>query len=426
MRRGSVVHRSGLYYKKTDTIRMKFKTRRRSLSSVLLIHYQTARKREAFRQQDLWIAIFCAVCVTLPLFFCVVQMRRNGRPNYFLRSHRRVIGAYNATSSKINFVQDWRNTLLQSLPVLIPTGGIVHVIQTQMELGSEIKTGLARMALFRTFCLPNMVKQTIFNFLWIIRIDDSVPSELLSSLRSMLKPYPHFLLLQNATWDVNIHIQDENWEHVQQRVVSGSIDLAHKYYLAAKSNVVLETSHNAEDALNHVFVDAIQEAAKPLLLSRNNQRDATENTTHERAWYYFCLNNIVEWSPTDALEPRGHLEYIERKCLPLTVGYVPEATKIPGINYRNFTSCSKKNQCRVQLHGIFAGIVRPRTPASLDENRMAYKHYFAYGNLTESSKAQLIAMNELRWQVVKSDFTLDDVALFQTNTLLKNQQLVTL
>jgi len=28
--------------------------------------------------------------------------------------------------------------------------------------------------------------------------------------------------------------------------------------------------------------------------------------------------------------------------------------------------------------------------------------------------------------VVKSDFTLDDVALFQTNTLLKNQQLVTL
>ena len=74
---------------------------------------------------------------------------------------------------------------------------LVHVIETRFmqEQYSLLELGLARLALFESFCLPSILTQTNGNFLWIIRADPNLHPLIVKRMQELLKGKPNFILM---------------------------------------------------------------------------------------------------------------------------------------------------------------------------------------------------------------------------------------
>ena len=74
---------------------------------------------------------------------------------------------------------------------------LVHVVETRFmqEQYSLLELGLARLALFESFCLPSMLTQTNGNFLWIIRADPKLHPLIVKRMQEVLKGKPNFILM---------------------------------------------------------------------------------------------------------------------------------------------------------------------------------------------------------------------------------------
>lgn len=74
---------------------------------------------------------------------------------------------------------------------------LVHVVETRFmqEQYSLLELGLARLALFESFCLPSMLTQTNGNFLWIIRADPKLHPLIVKRMQELLKGKPNFILM---------------------------------------------------------------------------------------------------------------------------------------------------------------------------------------------------------------------------------------
>jgi len=203
---------------------------------------------------------------------------------------------------------------------------VVHIIQTSFmqRQPNLVNLAAARLELFRVFCLPSMVYQTSKNFIWIIRTDPDLDSNIRDRLIEMIKPYPKFFLLSSNENPFGFRYSSRIEKTISdgKQILSGDIDVLKKAHNLAQTSIVLETSLDSDDGLHLDFCNRIQEQAKLYLATPERQESsirerALRTTTrfHEDGrqlksktreeqiivedarWMVWCAHAHLEWHP---------------------------------------------------------------------------------------------------------------------------------
>jgi hypothetical protein len=147
-------------------------------------------------------------------------------------------------------------------------------MQDQPDL---VDLGMARLEIFKSFCLPSLVGQSSNDFLWIIRTDPMLNDTVKQPLLELLRPYPNFVLIAS-------NLNPEGFRAPFQdispdSVWSGSYDLIREYHEAAQTRVLLESRLDADDGLHYRFVEYMQIAPLP----------------QHGTWKVWCALTHLEW-----------------------------------------------------------------------------------------------------------------------------------
>jgi hypothetical protein len=213
-----------------------------------------------------------------------------------------------------NFSEKHKNTSHQSWQ---NPYGLVHVVQTRFM---QLQPGLvhlarARLRLFQVFCLPLLRHSSGSSFLWMIRTDPNLDSEVLSELLELLRNSAY----RSSSWRVLVVASNENPKFVQERpdrsaLVWGSFQLWQSYYAASlQQHTVLETRLDADDGLSVRFVEDIQQHVHVHPLSPNVPR-------------IYCVRTHLEWEQ----EPQSSSEY---EGTGLLLGLRSKICVTPGLTY---------------------------------------------------------------------------------------------
>ena len=216
--------------------------------------------------------------------------------------------------------------------------GLVHVVLTRFMQHQPdlLHLGRARLELFRTFCLPTLLQQTNHQFLWIIRVDPNLRSELKKELLQLLQTPQvaqsglNFLVVgSNARID-NGHfrtIKASNDIHAQT-VWYGNHALFRDYFHAAQDHTVLETGLDADDGLALSFVEDLQNQAI---------RTTAYNAEHRisKWWRVYCVSSSDEWQYygpywNSTVGSLRHSADAATRCL------TPGLTRISTFHYRRY------------------------------------------------------------------------------------------
>lgn len=146
-----------------------------------------------------------------------------------------------------------------------------------MQHQPDLKSlGMARLVLFRTFCLPSIVGQTSQAFLWIIRTDPDLDPELLEELTKILSPHPNFYLVKENDNSHRLPRDDEV-------IVTGDLKLLERQRWRRKQQsdlIFVETRLDADDGLRLNFVHHIQRILQTSTITE---------------WMVFCIDAHLEW-----------------------------------------------------------------------------------------------------------------------------------
>ena len=199
---------------------------------------------------------------------------------------------------------------------------IVHVVSTRFMQGQSdlIELGLARLALFQSFCLPSMLNQSNTNFIWIIRADPGLHPTIVASLAQLLKGKPNFVLLgSNANPEGFGRPRGPFNDFVMDAPIwSGNITLVEEAYRKSSdgSAYLLETRLDADDGLNTQFIETIQAEAT----SHFAAADAA-NVLETHVWRLWCSHSFLEWHPLDPF-PNTAPEIVAAETIPSEGGYL--------------------------------------------------------------------------------------------------------
>jgi Putative rhamnosyl transferase len=175
--------------------------------------------------------------------------------------------------------------------------GIIHIVKTRFmqEQGNLTALGLARLALFRVFCLPTMQHQSTQNFLWIIKVDPSLDESILRELTGGM-PMNAYVVASNANFRVNENFPGgwrdgaEPLDISRSRVYTGNRTLLEAAMALQDRFPVLETRLDADDGLHRQFLETVQTIAL-------RQLDRHPRMT----WMYWCSRRHMEWHWMDPL-----------------------------------------------------------------------------------------------------------------------------
>lgn len=267
-------------------------------------------------------------------------------------------------NNELSNINDAVNTELNDL---------VHIVNTrfmQMQ-GNLTNLGQARLEIFKHFCLPTMVHQTV-NFLWIIRTDPNLNLKIKTQMIELLKPYPNFMLVENNN---NPEYFREVTDIVNKtQVTSGSIDIARRYLEASKDRYVLETRLDSDDGLASQTLEQLQISAKSTFSTDERVKGK------EKSWTVWCLDRTIEWHMKyyKNRESSGLIiPHISDMCLTpsLTVGFPPGVVRsdvptmkhqklhkvIPTCAHMEETKCMRKI---ISKSDLTSGAIRVRSPTS--------------------------------------------------------------
>lgn len=212
---------------------------------------------------------------------------------------------------------DIRMNLLGDTPDL----PLIHIVNTRFmqEQANLTALSLARLHLFRTFCLPTMVHQSTSNFLWIIKTDPHLSSKIRQELVQLLQPYPHFYLVGS---NVNFLVPDNHgaWrdgaegKHLLNEAViyTGNRTLLEQAQRLEDQAVVLETRLDADDGLHVRYLEYVQETALAMLAPNDatsptipNEPQQSQPVVNNLQWVYLCTRRHIEWHAADEDAPNA-------------------------------------------------------------------------------------------------------------------------
>lgn len=324
-------------------------------------------------------------------------------------------------------------------------GELVHIVLTrfQQHQGKLKDLGMARIELFKTFCLPTMAGQTNQNFLWIIRTDDELDPHVLKAMQDLLRPHPNYLLVKsNKRRDEAKGFRDfDEYSDMldMQRIVAGEAGLAVEYFNAAKSRVVVETRLDADDGLHLEFIDIIQKSAKARFFDKKDtlkdhygseevKRKVVLTRKKEASWVYWCADHHFEWY-SDKSKQTGTLDFTrEMYCITpgLTIGYAPEVDliNVPKNQHwklhRRIGPCYHEDdsQCLMHLAHIRPGAIRARTPTSAGMKNVGEREELKA--LDAKAIKEQEQLNELRWQVLRKSMGIDTSSATNVNNYMQD------
>lgn len=174
---------------------------------------------------------------------------------------------------------------------------VVHVVLTRfMQFQPNlIHLGMARLELFKAFCLPTMIQQTTKQFLWIIRVDPdlhaTVKQEFLSVIRS-----PEVKASRLNIVVVGSRARIDNGHFRTEQAIAdinnhtlwwGDDAIVRDYFQNAQRKILLETGLDADDGLAIHFLEDMQ-LATARLARRIQSRVASW-------WRIWCIESVDEW-----------------------------------------------------------------------------------------------------------------------------------
>jgi hypothetical protein len=236
-----------------------------------------------------------------------------------------------ATSNSISTTATSVRRPVANVDIQVPNSTewpLTHIINTRFmqEQGYLTTLGMARLYLFRTFCLPTMVHQSSQKFLWIIKTDPNLDDDILHELVQVLRPYDNFYLVaSNENFLINPEFPGawrdgaEGMDILKSKIYTGNLTVLHQAIALRKSRPILETRLDADDGLHRLFVQYIQLVATQRFLDL------------ELNWLYWCSRRHLEWhvsvntTPGDTGPSKGAILPVRHTNLcttpGLTVGY---------------------------------------------------------------------------------------------------------
>ncbi len=294
---------------------------------------------------------------------------------------------------------------------------ILHIVNTRFMQHQPNLTTLAtaRLHLFKTFCLPSMIQQSIQNFYWIIKIDPKLDASIHNQLIELVESYPNIYIIGSnenylvgttpGSWrgreESSSILKNIQEHHVFTGNVNNLRTIAQK---ANMNNIILETRLDADDGLNHRYLEYVQIDALKRFQHKNNKHQITK-------WFFWCVEKHAKWYPTkDSKIGRISGERRLDFCITpgLTVGYnidtrgdeVPYYPHHTIFNqlFRNRTLTQQYYDCKDDLCITFikkmVAAVRSRTHTSAGMADVEY-----------SSKVAMQAdMTKWIWQKLKDEF----------------------
>jgi hypothetical protein len=202
---------------------------------------------------------------------------------------------------------------------LVPEWPLIHIVNTRFmqEQANLTALSMARLYLFRTFCLPTMIHQTTTNFLWIIKTDPKLSLPIRQELVRLLKPYPNFYLVGS---NVNFLVPDNRgaWRdgaegrHLLEEAVlyTGNRTMLKQAQLWQPHVPVLETRLDADDGLHVRYLEYVQETALEMLeppppispsspTLQNEEQPSSSAGINNLQWLYWCTRRHIEWHAAD-------------------------------------------------------------------------------------------------------------------------------
>ena len=232
------------------------------------------------------------------------------------------------------------------------THPLIHIVNTRFMQEQAHLTHLAeaRLVLFEKFCLPTVLRQSVYAFtsfepdpassptmtinsnatstgdssfadpafLWVIKVDPALEgTAILSRLVDLVGKHREVMLVGSNT-NYGIGIKGGGWRGGQAgadillaaqdgRLYSGDIDLVRRAHAARNDRVVLETRLDADDGLNILYLESLQRDALEDLFSGYEEEDnsngkevstAIELPPGTARWLYWCPLSHVAWDPT--------------------------------------------------------------------------------------------------------------------------------
>lgn len=297
---------------------------------------------------------------------------------------------------------------------------VVHVIQTRFmqQQPHLVELGLARLEIFKTFCLPTIIHQTSQDFVWIIRTDPELNATLREPLLELLLPYNNFVLIgsnDNPEGFRSIGLSDVT----PANVWTDNYAVLERQYQQAQSRIVLESRLDADDGLHVLFVDYVQQQTATLLQEANS-------------WMIWCAYSHLEWhssSPFSKQEEssRGYFVGLKHSgCVTpgLTAAYAVGAGRhlLPALNHRflhvTVPSCSKTqlHNCLKRFQELTPGAVRARTPTSAGMNNVIIGKFGQRSFYKPAEKQG--DMQDKIWAGVHKVFTVESDAAIKTKEYL--------
>ena len=358
----------------------------------------------------------------------------------------------------------------------------VHVVQTRfMQHQPHLLTlGLARLALFETFCLPTILSQTNQNFLWILRADPNLNPELRQNMMKLLGGRPNFIFMGSnynrygfsrgntyESFDDYVLAEKPRKENKEDlgtpaAVWSGNFTLLREAYerLESGQGVILETRLDADDGLHHDFVKTIQEEAIRYLTRHGKDVSKKESDENWRVW---CVDSNVQWHPIDPYPnskrevgflkkdydkvcvtpgktviailfshcPRLKMcsnfccSFLYTQGLTYGLGAAVNMSSIPIIQHHKLlsilTKCDisqKKRSCVDRIKSLDPGAIRSRTITSAGMNNVFSGQESQDGILLKEDHKKQQAEQDALWRSVNDAFRISHSSMVTTRKLL--------
>jgi len=214
------------------------------------------------------------------------------------------LAARNLGDSNSAVALQWNNQ--QGDPTYRASHGldIMQVVRTRFMQRQPklVALGQSRLELFKTFCLPTMLKQTLQDFAWLVYTDPDLDKDLLQQLTDLLKPHPNFYLILSNDNKITVPQLVEDAATNPSMVLTGNLDYLTRSihaHAASQASVILyiETGLDADDGLQQDTLSEIQKhaVAETYLWNSPTQRDDSYH------WFILCVGNHYEWKNVDVM-----------------------------------------------------------------------------------------------------------------------------
>ena len=172
-------------------------------------------------------------------------------------------------------------------PASKPPVPLIHIVKTNFLQYQPASLELmeARIEILKTFSLPSLARQTEQNFFWIVSVEHDLPQEILEQLTDVLKPYANFFLVQVVMDKKAQGGRDIVRKTQASDFLTGDTERLFHVLDFLKKVPVLETHLEPDDALNVLYMEAIQTESRQAFILESKGRD----------WMYWCVTEWMEW-----------------------------------------------------------------------------------------------------------------------------------